>query len=45
LEAIMLFADFENVEGQVALERTVYAFVQKLVARVRGDQAHLPSAA
>ena len=41
----MLFTDFENVEGRVALERTVHAFVQKLVARVRGDQAHLPSAA
>jgi hypothetical protein len=45
LEAIMLFADFENVQGQRALERVVADFVQKLVARLRGDDGQVTSAA
>ena len=45
LEAIMLFADFENVEGQRALERVVAAFVRNLLARASGTEGHAPSAA
>lgn len=40
----MLFAEYENVEGQLAFYRAVNAFVGKVVARLRGDEgSHLPS--
>jgi len=44
LEAIM-FADYSNVEGQLAMQRVVYAFVQKVLHRLRGEGAHAHSAA
>ena len=40
-----MFADYSNVEGQLALERAVYAFVQKVLHRLRGEGVHAPSAA
>lgn len=30
-----MFADYNNAEGQLALERVVYAFVQKVLHRRR----------
>jgi hypothetical protein len=43
-EAIMLFADYENVEGQLATYRVVNAFVGKVLARLRGfNDGHLTS--
>jgi len=44
LEAIM-FADYDNVEGQLALERAVFAAVRKVMHRLRGEGAHATSAA
>ncbi|HEY9236049.1 MULTISPECIES: hypothetical protein [Phenylobacterium] len=41
----MLFVDFGTVEGHLELQRIVYSFVQKLLARVFHGHAHLPSAA
>lgn len=38
----MLFADFDNVEGQLATYRAVNAFMGKVLARLRGD-GHLTS--
>lgn len=40
----MLFADFDNVEGQLATYRAVNAFMGKVLARLRGfDDGHLTS--
>lgn len=42
----MLFAEYENVEGQLAFYQTVHAFVTKVLERLRGDEgSHAPSAA
>ena len=41
----MLFAEYENIEGQAAFYRAVNAFVSKVLARLRGEGSHLPSAA
>jgi hypothetical protein len=43
LEAIMLFAEYENVEGQLAFYRATNAFVGKVLARLRGEAEHLLS--
>ena len=40
----MLFADFENVEGQLATYRVVNAFMGQVLARLRGfNDGHLTS--
>lgn len=40
----MLFAEFENVEGQLATYRVVNAFMGKVLARLRGiTGGHLTS--
>lgn len=39
-----MFADFENVEGQLATYRVVNAFICKVLARVRGfNDGHMTS--
>ena len=40
----MLFADYENVEGQLAFYQAVNAFVAKVLERLR-EGSHAPSAA
>lgn len=42
----MLFADYENIEGQLAFYAAINTFFGKLAARLRGDEgSHLASAA
>ena len=39
----MLFADYENIEGQLAFYQTVNAFVGKVLAQLRSNAEHLLS--
>lgn len=39
----MLFADYENIEGQLAFYQTVNVFVGKVLAQLRGNAEHLLS--
>lgn len=39
----MLFAEYENIEGQLAFYQAFNAFVGKVLAHLRGNAEHLLS--